>query len=119
MGIKLKPLHEQVIVLTGATSGIGLVTARMAAARGAKLVLIARNEESLSKLTWEIIDAGGDAGYVPADVANQVELENAAAEALKEYGGFDTWINDAGVSIYGRLEDVPHEDSRRLFETNF
>jgi short-subunit dehydrogenase len=91
----------------------------MAAARGAKLVLIARNEEALSKLTREINDAGGKAGYVPADVANQNELENAAAEALKEYGGFDTWINDAGVSIYGKLEDVPHEDSRRLFETNF
>ena len=70
MTIKLKPLSEQTIVLTGATSGIGLVTARMAARRGAKLVLIARNEDALRTLTWEIINSGGDAGYVPADVAN-------------------------------------------------
>ena len=119
MTIKLKPLNEQVIVLTGATSGIGLVTARMAAKRGAKLVLIARNEEALKTLTWELIAAGGDAGYVPADVANEAALDNAASEAIKEYGRIDTWINDAGVSIYGRLEDVAHEDSRRLFETNF
>ena len=119
MTIKLKPLSEQTIVLTGATSGIGLVTARMAARRGAKLVLIARNEDALRTLTWEIINSGGNAGYVPADVANESDLQRAAAEAIKEYGAIDTWINDAGVSIYGKLENVPHDDSRRLFETNF
>jgi short-subunit dehydrogenase len=119
MALKLKPVGEQVIVLTGATSGIGLVTARMAGKRGAKLVLISRNEEALSKLTWELISEGANAGYVVADVADDEQLRNAADEAIKEYGRIDTWINDAGVSIYGKLMDVPHEDSRRLFETNF
>ena len=116
---KPKPLNEQVIVLTGATSGIGLVTARMAAKRGARLVLVARSEKALRKLTREINDAGGDARFVAADVAHDEELQKAASEAVHFYGNFDTWINNAGVSIYGNLEDVPHPDSRRLFDTNF
>lgn len=119
MKFRQKPLDEQVIVLTGATSGIGLVTARMAARRGAKVVLVARNRRSLRKLADEINASGGDAKYVVADVAREAELRNAADEALEAYGTFDTWVNNAGVSIYGNLEDVAREDSRRLFETNF
>lgn len=117
--MKLKPLNEQVIVLTGATSGIGLVTARMAAEKGAKLVLTARNADALEGLKNEINGFGGKAIAVPADVANEEELLKVAAAALDEFGNFDTWINDAGVSIYGKLEEVSNEDSRRLFDTNF
>ncbi|HMJ08434.1 MAG TPA: SDR family NAD(P)-dependent oxidoreductase, partial [Pyrinomonadaceae bacterium] len=68
MAVKLKSLNEQVIVLTGATSGIGLCTARMAAGRGAKLVLAARNEDALRRLTDEINFGIGEAAYVVADV---------------------------------------------------
>ena len=117
--MKLKPLNEQVIVLTGATSGIGLVTARMAAEKGAKLALTARNVDALENLKNEINGLGGKAIAVPADVANEEELLKVAAAALDEFGNFDTWINDAGVSIYGRLEEVSNEDSHRLFDTNF
>ena len=88
MSIKLKSLSEQVIVLTGATSGIGLVTARMAAERGARLVLVARNEDALLNLVREIRDAGGDAVHVAADVANERELEQAAEKAIESFGGF-------------------------------
>src|SRR5688572_22836103 len=119
MSLHLKPLNEQVIVLTGATSGIGLVTARMAAEQGAKLVLTARNQEALEKLREEINVNGGDAIAVAADVSNEDEVLKVAAEAISEFGNFDTWINNAGVSIYGKLEEVPVEDSRQLFETNF
>lgn len=119
MSIKLKPLSEQTIVLTGATSGIGLATARTAAERGARLALVARNEESLRKLTSEITDNGGEAIGIPADVADEAGLKAAEGETLAKYGSFDTWINNAGVSIYGKLEEVSAEDSRRLFETNF
>jgi len=114
-----KPIGEQTMVLTGATSGIGLVTARMAAKRGVRLVLVSRNEKSLVKLAREINDDGGDARFVVADVARDGELKKAVAEAHESFGGFDTWVNNAGVSIYGNLCDVPDEDSRRLFDTNF
>jgi short-subunit dehydrogenase len=117
--VKLKPLNEQVIVLTGATSGIGLVTARMAAERGAKLVLTARNDDALHRLEQEINGDGGKVLAVPADVASESEMLAVAAAALSEFGNFDTWVNNAGVSIYGKLEEVPTEDSRQLFETNF
>ncbi|MBV9216619.1 MAG: SDR family oxidoreductase [Acidobacteria bacterium] len=119
MKFKQKPLEKQTIVLTGATSGIGLVTARMAAKKGARLVLIARNQTALSDLTDEINSNGGDARFAVVDVASEPDLRLAAGLAQEAYGGFDTWINNAGVSIYGNLEDVPTEDSRRLFETNF
>ncbi len=119
MTVKLRKLEDQTIVLTGATSGIGLVTARMAAERGARLVLAARNEESLKKLCDEIREQGGEAVYVAADVGNEADVKKIASEALAQYGNFDSWINDAGVSIYGKLEDVATEDFHRLFDTNF
>ena len=116
--MKLKNLQEQTIVITGATSGIGLTTARMAAEKGAKLVLVARNEDALRKLTEEINSNGTRAVYAIADVADEDALRKAAEKAKTEFGGFDTWVNNAGGSVYGRIADVPTEDLRRLFETN-
>jgi short-subunit dehydrogenase len=119
MVFKQKPLGEQSIVITGATSGIGLVTSRMAAKQGARLMLVARNENALKKLANELNKNGSQARYAVADVANEGELKAAAADAIAAFGGIDTWVNNAGVSIYGNLEDVAEEDSRRLFDTNF
>lgn len=119
MEVKLKDLKEQVMVITGATSGIGLTTARMAAELGTKLVLASRNDKALQKLTDEINGAGGDAVFVAADVGNEGDVKKIAAEALNTFGGFDTWVNNAGVSVYGKLEEVPIEDMRQVFETNF
>lgn len=119
MGIQLKKLNEQTIVITGASSGIGLVTARMAARRGARLVLAARSEEALRELTGEIIGAGGDAIYVVADVGREEDVRRIADTAIRHFGGFNTWVNNAGVSIYGKLLEIPLEDQRRLFDTNF
>jgi short-subunit dehydrogenase len=116
--MKLKKISEQTIVITGATSGIGLTTARMAAQQGARLVLVARNEEALRELTDEINSSGGHAIYHAADVAAEYELREASNKAKAEFGGFDTWVNNAAGSIYGRIMDVPTEDLRRLFETN-
>src|SRR5687767_5786631 len=119
MAIKLKNLNEQVMVITGASSGIGLTTARMAAERGAKLVLASRNDEALEKLTDEINSSGGEAVFVAADVGIEGDVKKIAAEALNKFGGFDTWVNNAGVSVYGKIEEVPIEDMRQIFETNF
>ena len=119
MKLRLKPLSEQVIVLTGASSGIGLATARMAAHRKAKLVLVARSEAALSQLVDEITQSGGEAIHVTADVGNELDMRRVADAALQRFGRFDTWINDAGVSIYGPLRETALDDARRLFDTNF
>ena len=119
MKMRLKNLCDQVMVITGASSGIGLVTARMAAEAGARVVLVARNEDALRTLTEEINSSGGRAAYVAADVGDQQAVARIGQTARDQFGGVDTWVNDAGISIYGRIEDVPIEDQRRLFETNF
>ena len=119
MAVNLKPLEHQTIVITGASSGIGLTTARMAAERGARLVLAARSEEALRQLVDEITGRGGQAVHVVADVSKREDVRAIARRAEEAFGGFDTWVNNAGVSIYGRLEEVPVEEMRQLFETNF
>ena len=119
MGAKLKRLSEQVIVITGASSGIGLTTAEMAAERGARVVMNARNEEELRRACDGITSRGGRATFCAGDVSDPDAMERLAATAVREFGGFDTWVNDAGISIYGRLTDVPLADKRRLFDVNF
>ena len=117
--MKLKRLAEQTIVITGASSGIGLTTARQAAEAGAKLVLAARSENALRELTNEINGKGGEAIYVVADVGKQEDVKKIVEAAIDKFGGFDTWINNAGVGIFGKIEDTKIEDMRHLFETNF
>ena len=118
-GWKPKRLRDQVVVITGASSGIGLATARLAAARGARVVLTSRNERDLRMATEDINIRGGRATHVVADVAIPTDVDRIADIAIREFGGFDTWVNNAGVSIYGKLIDVPMEDKKRLFDTNF
>src|SRR5688572_5353900 len=101
---KLKRLKDQVIVITGASSGIGLATAEMAFARGAKVVLAARSGEELAAITERM---NRRATSVVADVASEQEVQRIADHAVATFGGFDTWVNNAGISIYGRLTDVP------------
>ncbi|WP_042224637.1 SDR family oxidoreductase [Oceanobacillus manasiensis] len=117
--LKLKRLDEQVIVITGASSGIGLVTARMAAEKGAKIVVAARNEQALSKLVTELREKGTSAIYVKADVGNEEDINRIAEAAINEFGRFDTWVNNAGVSIFGHAMDVEIKDMKRMYDTNF
>ncbi len=117
--MRLKPLSQQVIVITGATSGIGLTTARMAAARGAQLVVAARDAKALQELEDQLRQRGAEALGVPTDVGSKDEVKALAQAALARFGRIDTWINNAGISIFGRLEDVSTADSERLFQTNF
>lgn len=122
MSLRLKPIREQVIVVTGATSGIGLVTARLAAGRCGRLMVTARSEEALRELAQEIQgdeSHGGVAAFAAADVADESALRRVAEEAVRRYGRIDTWINCAGVSAYGRVTDMPLADQRRLFDTNY
>jgi NAD(P)-dependent dehydrogenase (short-subunit alcohol dehydrogenase family) len=119
MGIKLKRLEDQVMVITGGTSGIGLATTIRAAERGARVVLCSRNELELNETVAQIEQGGGRARSVVADVSNPDDVERLAVTAIEEFGALDTWVNNAGVSFYGRLTEVAVEDMRRLFEVNF
>ena len=119
MGVKLKRIEDQVVVITGASSGIGLATAKMAAAVGARVVLVARDPDGLAAARVEIEGSGGRAITVIADVSDFADVRSIAVRATEAFGGFDTWVNNAGVSIYGPIEEVPVEDARRLFDVNY
>jgi len=90
-----KPLSEQVIVITGASSGIGRETAKRLASKGAKVVVSARSEESLDDLVSEIKSDGGEAVSLPADVSDMKEVQGLAKDAVTLYGRIDTWVNNA------------------------
>jgi short-subunit dehydrogenase len=116
---RLKPVGDQVIVITGASSGIGRVTARLAAARGAKVVAAARGEDALAALAADLRAAGAEVETVIADVGNEEEVQEIARVAIASFGRIDAWVNNAGVSVFGKISEVPIDDARRLFETNF
>jgi NAD(P)-dependent dehydrogenase (short-subunit alcohol dehydrogenase family) len=115
--MKHKPLREQISVITGASSGIGLATARMAVARGARVVLAARSGDVLARIAD---DLGGPARavYVVADVGRRGEVKAIADHAIEAFGGFDTWVNVAGLTVYGALREITQEDHERLIQTN-
>ncbi|HZX76598.1 SDR family oxidoreductase [Lysobacter sp.] len=119
MARRLRPIEEQVMVITGASSGIGLATTLAAAERGASVVAVARSEQTLRDVVDTISSAGGRAMMAVADVSDRRAMENVARVVASDFGRIDTWVNNAGVAIYGRLEEVDEEDSRRLFDVNF
>jgi short-subunit dehydrogenase len=117
--MSLKPLNRQTIVITGASSGIGLATAYMAAERGAKLVLVSRNDKALSGIVRQIRSKGGQAIHVVADVSKRADHEAVAKAAIRAFGSFDTWVNNAGLSVFGRLDEISDEDHRQVIDVNF
>ena len=82
-------------------------------------MLGARNEEALARIVQEIKSNGGEAIYVVTDVSKRDDIERLAAAAISQFGGFDTWVNNAGLGLWGRLEDVSDADHRQLFDINF
>ena len=114
-----RSIDQQVIVITGASSGIGLCTAMAAADAGARVVLAARSLAVLEDTAAAIGAAGGTALAARCDVSRRGDVEAVAQLAQERFGRIDTWVNNAGLSVYGRLEDVSEDDSRRLFDVNF
>jgi short-subunit dehydrogenase len=119
MSTKLKTLDQQVMVITGATSGIGLATARMAAEGGARLVLAARDGDALDTLAHELRQRGVEVATVTADVGSPADVARISQVVMDRFGRVDTWVNNAGISVYGRNEDVALEDMRKVMQTNF
>ncbi|MBD0319098.1 MAG: SDR family NAD(P)-dependent oxidoreductase, partial [Gemmatimonadetes bacterium] len=119
MKLRLRAVGEQVIVITGADSGIGLTTAREAARRGAKLVINSRNAEALSRIADELRAMGTHAEWLAGDVGDHRAMRELARVAIHAFGRIDTWVNNAGVGIWGEVEKTPVGDARRLFETNY
>ncbi|MBQ5939406.1 MULTISPECIES: SDR family oxidoreductase [unclassified Massilia] len=119
MSSPLKPLNRQVIVITGATSGIGLATAQEAAKQGAQLVLAARGADVLDAVVARFNALGQEAVGVVADVSERAQVERIAEAAIARFGRIDTWVNNAGSTIYGRVDEVSEADARRLFDINF
>jgi NAD(P)-dependent dehydrogenase (short-subunit alcohol dehydrogenase family) len=114
-----KPIKDQVIVITGASSGIGLATAQSAARQGAKVVLSARNQRDLDQAVEAIGRDGGAAIAVRADVTSYEDMELLARRAIETYGRIDTWINNAAVSAYAPFRELSLEDAHRVMEVNF
>lgn len=112
------PAAGDVVVITGASSGIGRATARSFARQGARLVLAARSRDSLEDAASECAALGGQAIAVPTDVSVEAEVEALLQAALNAFGRVDTWISGASVYSYGTFEDTPGEVFRQIVETN-
>lgn len=112
-------IAHKVVVITGASSGIGLATARLAAVAGARVMLVARDEAVLADIAQAIRAAGGEADHVRANVGDVQDVERAAGATIARFGRIDCWISNAGVAIYARLEDTPHDAHAQLFRTNY
>ena len=113
-----RPIKDQVVVLTGASSGIGRATAVELGRRGASVVLAARSENALHEVAEQLEEAGGHAEVVPTDVADWPQVERLAHVAAERFGRIDTWINDAGVSTYATVEDATVEEIDRVLQVN-
>lgn len=116
MGIQLKPLNEQVVVVFGASSGIGRATALEIAGNGARVVVAARNEDGLQTLVTEIANRGGEATYVVAEVTELEQIEYVANVAVAKYGRIDTWVHCAATGLYATFEQTTPEEFQRVVE---
>lgn len=116
--LQLKPIEQQVVVVMGASSGIGRETALRFAKRGAKLVAAARSEDGLRSLVDEIRRAGGEATAITADVAEFAHVKAVADRAVQEYGRIDTWVHLASVAIWGTFEQTTPAEFKRIIDVN-
>lgn len=113
-----KNFQEQVVFLTGASSGIGAALAREFSKEGAKLALTARRKKNLTKLTEELNQTAEQSIYIPCDVTQEKEIKEAVDQTKQKFGKIDIVIANAGFGVVGELEKLNLEDYRKQFETN-
>lgn len=113
-----RPLRGAVVVITGASSGIGRATAREFARHGATVVLAARREQALNEALAECKDLGGRGLVVPTDVSDADQVDRLADVAVANYDRIDVWVNNAAVFLFGHIEDTPRETYERVIQTN-
>jgi hypothetical protein len=101
-----REMEGSVVVVTGASSGIGRATARLFAEHGVRVVLAARSEQSLREVADECEAVGGEALVVPTDVTDEEAVRELARRSVESFGRIDVWVNNAGVMVYGRFEEV-------------
>src|SRR5215218_7817550 len=116
--MQLKPIDEQVVVLMGASSGIGRESALRFARKGARVVVSARGEDGLASLVEEIRGDGGEATYVVADTSQFDQVEAVAERAVEEYGRLDTWVHLAAVGLFATFEETTPEEFGRVIDVN-
>ncbi|MBD3884681.1 SDR family oxidoreductase [Phormidium tenue FACHB-886] len=116
--MNLKSIDQQVIVILGASSGIGRETALQFAKRGAKLIVAARNEAGLGTLIEEIARLGGTATHVVADTSSFEQVKAVADKAVQLYGRLDTWVHTAAVNLYATFEQTTPEEFNRIMDVN-
>jgi NAD(P)-dependent dehydrogenase (short-subunit alcohol dehydrogenase family) len=116
--MKLKPIAQQVVVVVGASSGIGRATALQFAQRQAKVVVAARTESALASLVSEIQLAGGEAIAVTADVSVLEQVQSIADKAIERFGRIDTWVHAAATAIIAPFDRVTPEEFKRVIDVN-
>jgi short-subunit dehydrogenase len=113
-----RPLEEAVVVVTGASSGIGRAAALRLSRRARGLALCARNEATLAEVAAECEGVGTEVVYRALDVSDEEAVEALAAATVERFGRIDVWVNNAGVIAYGSFEEIPSEVFRQIVETN-
>ncbi len=112
-------MSREVVVITGATAGVGRATARAFAERGARIGLLARGTEGLAATKEDVEAAGGDALCLPTDVSEPEQIEAAAAEVEEAFSPIDIWINNAMVSVFAPVKDLTPEEYKRVTEVTY
>jgi NAD(P)-dependent dehydrogenase (short-subunit alcohol dehydrogenase family) len=114
-----RPVSEQVIVVSGASSGIGRAVARAAGARAARVVVSARNPDALDHAVGEIEAAGGEGLTVPGEATSEADAESLCARAVERFGRIDTFVATVMVTVYAEVEQLEAEELRRVIDVNF
>lgn len=110
---------DKVVVVTGASSGIGLALVKEFSCRGAKIVMCARSEDKLREIAGDVEKSGGEVVYAAVDVANEADCRNFIIKGVEKFGGIDILICNAGISMRALFDDVDLEVLKKLMDVNF